>query len=201
MVKNSNFFYHLCRNPTFGRVWGWHSHSQNGDLGVLRNSRNFRVRLQGSKHLALKRYHVIGKLLKCRCQKWPHMSHLDICSTSYGKKEGAGVKLPVWLSTTKSRELTRLRCVQLESSKRELQVCFRPHPNSRSEQRVMNSQSPGSPNWDNFRTPFWESWDKKPFECGCRRVTQRILYGGRWWLSPSPGRGESCESKVVRGLS
>jgi len=22
-------------NPTFGRVWGWHSHSQNGDLGVL----------------------------------------------------------------------------------------------------------------------------------------------------------------------
>jgi hypothetical protein len=24
-----------CRNPTFGRVWGWHSHSRNGDLGVL----------------------------------------------------------------------------------------------------------------------------------------------------------------------
>jgi hypothetical protein len=23
---------------------------------------------------------------------------------------------------------------------------------------------------------------------------QRILYGGRWWLSPSPGRGESSES-------
>ncbi len=24
-----------CCNPTFGRVWGWHSHSRNGDLGVL----------------------------------------------------------------------------------------------------------------------------------------------------------------------
>jgi hypothetical protein len=23
---------------------------------------------------------------------------------------------------------------------------------------------------------------------------QRILYGGRWWLPPSPGRGESNES-------
>jgi hypothetical protein len=32
--------------------------------------------------------HIIGKLSKCRCQKWPRMSHLDICSTSYGKKKG-----------------------------------------------------------------------------------------------------------------
>jgi len=32
--------------------------------------------------------HVIGKLLKCRCRKWPRMSHLDICNTSYGKKKG-----------------------------------------------------------------------------------------------------------------
>jgi hypothetical protein len=23
---------------------------------------------------------------------------------------------------------------------------------------------------------------------------QRILYGGRWWLPPNPGRGESSES-------
>jgi hypothetical protein len=34
-----------------------------------------------------------------------------------------------------------------------------------------------------------------------RGVTQRILYGGRWWLPLSPGRGESSESKVARGLS
>jgi len=26
--------------------------------------------------------------LKCRCRKWPRMGHLDICSTSYGKKKG-----------------------------------------------------------------------------------------------------------------
>ncbi len=32
--------------------------------------------------------HVIGKLLKCRCRKWPCMNHLDICSTNYGKKKG-----------------------------------------------------------------------------------------------------------------
>jgi len=32
--------------------------------------------------------YIIGKLLKCRCRKWPRMGHLDICSTSYGKKKG-----------------------------------------------------------------------------------------------------------------
>jgi hypothetical protein len=32
--------------------------------------------------------HAIWKLLECRCQKWPCMSHLDICSTSCSKKKG-----------------------------------------------------------------------------------------------------------------
>jgi hypothetical protein len=32
--------------------------------------------------------YTIGKALKCRCRKWPRMSHLDICNTSYGQKKG-----------------------------------------------------------------------------------------------------------------
>jgi len=86
--------------------------------------------------------------------KWPRMSHLDICNTSYGKKKG-------WLPTTKSQESTRPRCVKmecdtpLESSQLGLQVCFIPHPNPRSEQKVMNSQNPGSPNRNSFGTPPW----------------------------------------------
>ncbi len=31
---------------------------------------------------------VIGKVLKCRCLKWPRIGHLDICSSSYGQKKG-----------------------------------------------------------------------------------------------------------------
>ncbi len=73
-------------------------------------------------------------------------------------------------------------------------------PNRRFKQRVMNSQSPRRPNQDSFETPPWESRDKKPFRCRCRRVMQRILYGGRWWLPSSLGHDESCESKVARGL-
>jgi hypothetical protein len=89
----------------------------------------------------------------------------------------------------------------LESSRQELQVCVRPHPNWMSEQKVISLQSGGSPNRDNFGTLPWESRDKKPFGCRCRGEMQRILYGGRWWLPPSPGRGESCESVFARGLS
>jgi hypothetical protein len=72
-------------NPTFGGVWGWHSHPQNGDLGVIRDSQNFRAWLQGSPWNV---FHIVGKLMKCRCRKWPRIGRLDICSTSYGKKKG-----------------------------------------------------------------------------------------------------------------
>jgi hypothetical protein len=50
----------------------------------------------------------------------------------------------------------------------------------------MNAQNLGNPNRDNFRTPLWESREKVPFGCKCGGETQRILYGGRWWLPPSP---------------
>jgi hypothetical protein len=65
-------------------------------------------------------------------------------------------------------------------------------------------QSLESSNRDNFGTPSWESRNKKPFGCGCCGETYNILYGGRWWLPPSPGRAkscESCESRVTRDLS
>jgi hypothetical protein len=48
---------------------------------------------------------------------------------------------------------------------------------------------------DSFGTPTWESREKEPFGCSLRAELQRILYGGRWWLPLSPGRGESCGPK------
>jgi len=122
-------------------------------------------------------------------------------------KERSGVKLAIWLPTTKSRESTSFQRLKkdcdkaLKSSRGEVQLWFRPHSNRRSEPRDMGVQSPGSSTQDNFGTPPWESQEKVPFGCGSRGVMQRILYGGRWWLPPSSGRGESSESKVTRGLS
>jgi len=91
--------------------------------------------------------------------------------------------------------------MSLESSQRELRDCSRPHANQRSEQEVINAQSPRSPTRDNFETPPWESREKLSFRCSPRKELQRILYGGRWWLPSSPGRGELSESKVAYGLS
>jgi len=111
-------------------------------------------------------------------------------------KKRSRVKLAVWLSTTKSSESTRPRCVQVEcdrslkSSRVELQFFFIPHPNRRFEQRVMTSQSPGSPNQDIFGILPWEPRDKKPIRCGCRGE-DRVYYmgegggfpeSGPWWV-------------------
>jgi len=89
----------------------------------------------------------------------------------------------------------------LESFRGELQLWFRPCPDPSLGQEVMNAQSLKSPNRDSFETPLWESQEKEPFGCKCGGKLQKILYGGRWWFPSSPGRDESSESKVARGLS
>jgi hypothetical protein len=193
--------------PYFERVWGWDSHSWNGDLGVLRDSQNFKVWLQGSKHLAWRHSLYHWKSIQVYMSKMGLHEPFGRLQHKLWQKEGPRVNLVVWLPTTKTWESTQPRCVQvecntpLEKLSRRITSLLLTSPNRRYEQRVMPSQSGGSPNWDNFGTPPWESRDKKSFKCRCRRETQRILYGGRWWLPPSPGRGESCECKVARGLS
>jgi len=80
----------------------------------------------------------------------------------------------------------------LESSQRKLQLWFRARPNLSSGRGALIVQSPGTPTHDSFETPTWESREKEPFGCSLDGELQNILYGGRWWLPPSPGRGESC---------
>jgi hypothetical protein len=66
-------------------------------------------------------------------------------------KEGPGVKLAVWLPTTKSRQSTSFRppnweCdTSLKRSRRGLQVWFRPRRDQTPQSGVMSSQSPGTP--------------------------------------------------------
>jgi hypothetical protein len=123
-------------------------------------------------------------------------------------KEGPGVKLAVWLPTTKSWESTSSRSpnwecnLALERSRQGLQLWFRPRCDQTLQSGVMSSQNPrtligtiSGQFRDNFGTPTWESREKEPFGCSPRNVAQKILYGGRWWLPPSPGCGESCVSK------
>ncbi len=43
---------------------------------------------KGQNPMAWKVIYTIGKILKCQCLKWAHMTHLDIWNTSYGQKKG-----------------------------------------------------------------------------------------------------------------
>jgi hypothetical protein len=116
-------------------------------------------------------------------------------------KEGPGIKLAVWLPITKSRESTSsrrplIKCdMALERFRGGLQLWFRPRPDRRLGWEVMFVQSFGTPTRDSFGTPPWESREKKSFGCSLGGEVQSILYGGRWWLPPSPGRGDSSVSK------
>jgi hypothetical protein len=111
------------------------------------------------------------------------------CSFGYLKhklwpKEGSGVKLPIWLSIGKSQKLTKFTWVQracnipLESSQKKLQLCFKPHHDSRSACTVMGFQSCESPNWHDFRTPTRESWEKKNHLDVGSVASHRIYYKG-----------------------
>jgi hypothetical protein len=132
---------------------------------------------KGQNPSAWKFIYIIGKLLKRRCLKWARITHLDIWNTSYDQKKGRESNWqfdsrPIWLPTIKSQDSTQFRHVQaawdiqLKSFRHRLQLCFRPHYNRRSAHKVMRPQSRGNPNYGNFRTPTWESPDKKSFGCG-----------------------------------
>jgi hypothetical protein len=56
----------------------------------------------------------------------------------------------------------------LESSRRELQLCFKSHLDQKSTLKVMGFQSCEGLNLGDFEPPTWESRDKKPFGCGLR---------------------------------
>jgi hypothetical protein len=50
------------------------------------------------------------------------------------------------------------------------------------------------PTWVISGLPLKSLETKKPFGCGSCGEMQSILKGGRWWLPPSSGHGESCAS-------
>jgi len=121
-----------------------------------------------------------------------HMQH------KLWQKERPGVKLAIWLSTTKSWESTRLPCMQmecdtpLERSWRELQLYFKPHPDRRFEQEVMALQSCGSPTLAISGLPFGSPRTKKTIWMWASRWgAKNTIWGkvvaspesGSWWIS------------------
>jgi hypothetical protein len=87
LIKVVHIYVIKCCNLTLREVWGWNSQSRIGtweSSGTLETS-EFNCKGQNTLHWGV--LYIIGKLLKCRCRKWPRMDHLDICNTSYGQKK------------------------------------------------------------------------------------------------------------------
>jgi len=61
---------------------------ENGTWESSRTPENSERNCRGQKTSHWDTFYIVKKVSKCRCPKSPHMSHLDICSTSYGQKKG-----------------------------------------------------------------------------------------------------------------
>jgi len=112
-------------------------------------------------------------------------------------EERMGVKLSIWFPTTKSREslwfpYVQVACyIPLKSSRWRLQLCFKLQFNQKSTHKVIKLQNRGNPDFRNFRTPTWKSWDKMTY-MDVDPVARHIEYYrgkvlaslkfGLWWV-------------------
>jgi len=118
--------------------------------------------------------YINAKLLKRRCPKWPCITHLDICSPSYGQKKGRESNCqfdyrPLKVENRHQPDVASRSATQRWKALDKLQLWLRPRLDSSSGRRTMTVQSPGTPTQDSFGTPTWESWEKEPFGCSLGR--------------------------------
>jgi hypothetical protein len=124
------------------------------------------------------------------------MSHLDICSPSYGQKKGRESNWyfdsrPLKVENRPESDVSKRSANGVRKLSKRATRLLQTSSNWRFEQEVMDAQSLGSTNWDNFKISLWEFREKVTFRCRCGGVTQRIQDEGRWWLPLSQGHGES----------
>jgi hypothetical protein len=193
--------------PLWAKCEGEAHTPKSGKLESFGTPENSERECRGQISLHLGALGVIEKVLKRRCPKWPRMSHLDICSPSYGQKKG--------------------RESNWQFDSRPLKVRNRPVPNVRSRSATWcwkalfegykfgSDLVPIGGQGEELRSPkvpgvqtgtisglHFGSPRKKSHSDATPVGKCRVYYRGVWWWHlPSPGRGVSCESELARGLS
>ncbi len=156
---------------------------------------------KGQNPMAQRVLHIFGKLLKFKCLEWARVTHLDIWNTSYDQKKGQGSN---WQFD--SRPLKVEIRPDLLACRRCATYCWKVL--NKIYNFILDCISIGGLHtklWgpEITRVPkltilglprqkaiwMWVSWRKVYYK------------GGRWWLPPSPDRGESCEFKFTYGSS
>jgi hypothetical protein len=131
---------------------------------------------------------IIGKLLKRRCRKWVRMGHLDICSTSYGKKKGRESNWqfdsrPLKVGNRPNPGVCRWNATHRwkaldESYKFALDLILIGGLNKELWLRKVAGIQTGTVS----RLFLGSPGIKTPLGYRCHGEVQRIIYGGRWWL-------------------
>jgi hypothetical protein len=150
-------------------------------IGVLMDSLIFREWLQGSKPIGLKSSFYHWKALGIQMSKMGSHDPFRYLKHKLWPKERLGVKLPIWLPTTKSWESlwfphVEVAChISLERSWLRLQLCLKPHFNWWSTHKVMGLQ-------------FWEFRDSHLGVLGQNDI---------WMLALWQGTKNTIKGKVV----
>jgi hypothetical protein len=74
--------------PLWAKCEGEAHTPKSGKLESYGTPKNSELDCRGQISFHLNVLGVIGKVLKCRCPKWPLIGHLDIYNPSYGQKKG-----------------------------------------------------------------------------------------------------------------
>jgi hypothetical protein len=126
----------------------------------------------------------LEKVLKRRCRKWPRISHLDICSPSYGQKKGRESNCQFDSPPLKvgNQPLPNLRIESAIRRWKDLNARYKFGSDLVAiRRRNQDSWAPKVPGLrpgqfrDNFGTPTRESREKVTLGRGCRRESQSIL--------------------------
>ncbi len=78
----------IVATPLWGKCEDETCTPKSGNLESSGTSETSELDCKGPNTLPWGVLYIVGKVLKCRCRKWPCMNHSDICNTSYGRKKG-----------------------------------------------------------------------------------------------------------------
>jgi hypothetical protein len=151
--------------------------------------------------------YIVEKVLKCKCPKWPHMSHLDIYSTSYGRKKGreSNWQFDSWPLKVENRPnpdsyrwnaTYRWKALN-ESYNFDLDLV----PIQAQSKKLWTPKVLGVQTGTVSRFHFGSPEKKNHLDANAAESCKEYYMGEGGGFSPSLGRGESSESKVARGLS
>jgi len=88
-LKLNNLWYYNLSQPHFEAKCENVTHTLKSEkMESFGTPENLEDDLKGQISLPWCVLYINGKLLKHRCPKWPRITHLDICSSSYGQKKG-----------------------------------------------------------------------------------------------------------------